>query len=359
MTDTTEYRKADHIRIVLEEDVVGKGVTTGFERFFLEHCALPSVDLDGVDLGLVLWGKALRSPWLISSMTGGTEAAKQINLHLAEVVQALGIAMGLGSQRAAIENVDLAATYQVRSVAPDILLFANLGAVQLNYGYGLEEAKRAVEMIEADALILHLNPLQEAVQPQGDRQWSGLWSKLEALVKALHVPIIIKEVGNGISRNLARRLEACGVAAIDVAGAGGTSWSEVEAHRQTDPMAKQVAHAFADWGLPTALSLREVVRGTAQIPIFASGGIRSGIDGAKAIALGAHLVGSAAPGLGAAQIDAEEVYKYYAASLEELRIAAFCCDAANLAQLRQVPLWERQSWQLVSPPLNPAFSSES
>jgi isopentenyl-diphosphate delta-isomerase len=353
MTDPTEHRKADHIRIVLEEDVRGKGVTTGFERLFLEHCALPSIDLDAVDLSLNLWGKSLRSPWLISSMTGGTEAARQINLHLAEVAQALGIAMGLGSQRAAIENPDLAATYQVRSVAPDILLFANLGAVQLNYGYGLDEAKRAVEMIEADALILHLNPLQEAVQPQGDRHWSGLWPKLEALVKALPVPIIIKEVGNGISRNLARRLEACGVAAIDVAGAGGTSWSEVEAHRQTDPVAKQVAHAFADWGLPTALSLREVVQGTHGIPIFASGGIRSGIDGAKAIALGACLVGSAAPGLGAAHIDVEQVYQHYAARLEELRIAAFCCDAANLGQLRQVPLWERQTWQRMTPMLMP------
>ncbi|MEY2983892.1 MAG: hypothetical protein RLZZ568_509 [Cyanobacteriota bacterium] len=345
MIDPTEYRKADHIRIVLEEDVVGKGVTTGFEHFFLEHCALPSVNLDSVDLRVNLWGKSLRSPWLISSMTGGTAEARQINLNLAEVAQALGIAMGIGSQRAAIENPALAVTYQVRSVAPDILLFANLGAVQLNYGYGLDEAKQAVEMIEADALILHLNPLQEAVQPQGDRQWLGLWSKLEALVAALPVPVIIKEVGNGINRTLARRLEACGVAAIDVAGAGGTSWSEVEAHRQTDPVAKQVAHAFVDWGLPTALSLREVVQGTSQIPVFASGGIRSGVDAAKAIALGASLVGSAAPGLGAAHVNVEAVYQHYAARLEELRIAAFCCDAANLAQLRQVPVWERRSWQ--------------
>ena len=351
MTDATPHRKADHIRIVLEEDVLGKGVSTGFERFLLEHCALPSIDLDEVDLGLTLWGKSLANPWLISSMTGGTPEAQRINLHLAEVAQALGIAMGLGSQRAAIENPDLAITYKVRSVAPDILLFANLGAVQLNYGYGLEEARRAVAMIEADALILHLNPLQEAVQPDGDRQWSGLWTKLEALVKALEVPVIIKEVGNGISRNVARRLEACGVGAIDVAGAGGTSWSEVEAHRQTDRQAKEVAHSFADWGLPTALSLREVVQGTGDIPIFASGGIRSGIDGAKAIAMGATLVGSAAPGLGAAQSNVQEVYDHYEARLKELKIAAFCCDAANLSQLGQVPLWDRQSWQRLGPNL--------
>lgn len=348
--DSTPHRKSDHIRIVLEEDVLGKGISTGFERLMLEHCALPGVDLDGVDLGLTLWGKSLAYPWLISSMTGGTPEAKQINLFLAEAAQALGIAMGLGSQRAAIESPDLAATYQVRSVAPDILLFANLGLVQLNYGYGLEHAQRAVDMIEADALILHLNPLQEAVQPDGDRHWSGLWSKLEALVKALDVPIIVKEVGNGISGPVAKRLQECGVGAIDVAGAGGTSWSEVEAHRQTDRQAKEVAHNFADWGLPTALSLQQVVQNTEQIPIFASGGIRSGIDGAKAIALGATLVGSAAPVLAEAKVNAQRVYDHYQARLRELQIAAFCCDAANLTQLAQVPLWDKQSGQRLTKP---------
>ncbi|MBE9203228.1 type 2 isopentenyl-diphosphate Delta-isomerase [Synechocystis sp. PCC 7339] len=348
--DSTPHRKSDHIRIVLEEDVLGKGVSTGFERLMLEHCALPGVDLDGVDLGLTLWDKSLTYPWLISSMTGGTPEAKQINLFLAEVAQALGIAMGLGSQRAAIENPDLAATYQVRSVAPDILLFANLGLVQLNYGYGLAEAQRAVAMIEADALILHLNPLQEAVQPDGDRRWSGLWSKLETLVRSLEVPVIVKEVGNGISGPVAKRLQECGVKAIDVAGAGGTSWSEVEAHRQTDRQAKEVAHNFADWGLPTALSLQQVVQNTEQIPIFASGGIRSGIDGAKAIALGATLVGSAAPVLAEATVNAQRVYDHYQARLRELQIAAFCCDAANLAQLAQVPLWDKQSGQRLTKP---------
>lgn len=348
--DSTPHRKSDHIRIVLEEDVLGKGISTGFERLMLEHCALPAVDLDAVDLGLTLWGKSLAYPWLISSMTGGTPEAKQINLFLAEVAQALGIAMGLGSQRAAIENPDLAVTYQVRSVAPDILLFANLGLVQLNYGYGLEEAQRAVDMIEADALILHLNPLQEAVQPDGDRRWSGLWFKLEALVRALEVPVIIKEVGNGISGPVAKRLQECGVGAIDVAGAGGTSWSEVEAYRQTDRQAKEVAHNFADWGLPTALSLQQVVQNTEQIPVFASGGIRSGIDGAKAIALGATLVGSAAPVLADATVNAQRVYDHYQARLRELQIAAFCCDAANLAQLAQVPLWDRQSGQRLRKP---------
>ncbi len=351
MTQSTENRKADHIRIVLDKDVNSKGVNTGFDRFFLEHCALPDVDLDAVDLSQTLWGRTLKMPWLISSMTGGTSDAHQINLHLAEVAQALGIAMGVGSQRAAIEKPELAFTYQVRKVAPDVLLLANLGAVQLNYGYGMTEAQRAVDMLEADALFLHLNPLQEAVQPDGDRQWSGLWQKLESLVSALPVPVVVKEVGNGISRSLARRLQACGVAGIDVAGAGGTSWSEVEAHRQQDPVAKRIAHGFAGWGIPTALSLREVVQGTSGLPIFASGGIRSGIDGAKAITLGATLVGNAASVLRAAQVNPEEVYEFYAACLEELRIAAFCCNAANLSQLRQVPIRDGQTWEVIPPPV--------
>ena len=205
-------------------------------------------------------------------------------------------------------------------------------------------------MIVADALILHLNPLQEAVQPDGDRRWSGLWSKLETLVRGLDVPVIVKEVGNGISGPVAKRLQECGVEAIDVAGAGGTSWSEVEAHRQTDPQAKEVAHNFADWGLPTALSLQQVVQNTEQILVFASGGIRSGIDGAKAIALGATLVGSAAPVLAEAKVNAQRVYDHYQARLKELKIAAFCCDAANLTQLAQVPLWDRQSGQRLTKP---------
>ena len=349
MTNSTESRKADHIQIVLEENVSSKGISTGFERFLLEHCALPDLDLEEIDLSQVLWGKNITWPWLISSMTGGTDNAQQINLHLAEVAQELGIAVGVGSQRAALENPQLAATYAVRQVAPDVFLMANFGAVQLNYGYGVDEAKRAVEMLEADALILHLNPLQEAVQPQGDRCWSGLLNKIEQLVTALSIPVVAKEVGNGISRSLARQLQTAGIAAIDVAGAGGTSWSEVEAFRQPDPMAKRIAHSFAGWGIPTALSLREVVHGTSGIPIFASGGIRSGIDAAKAIALGARLVGSAAPVLNAAQTSPEAVLAYYQACIEELRIAAFCCNAGSLQALQQVPVRNAQTWKLIPP----------
>ncbi|MDQ4077490.1 MAG: type 2 isopentenyl-diphosphate Delta-isomerase, partial [Chloroflexota bacterium] len=222
----TEARKADHIDIVLNRDVGAKGVTTGFERYFFQHEALPDLSLDEIDTTLTLFGKRLKAPLLISSMTGGAEPARAINLHLAEAAEALGVAMGVGSQRAAIEAGHLANTYQVRQVAPTLLLFANLGAVQLNYGYGVDEARRAVEMIEADGLFLHLNPLQEAVQAEGDRNWQGLLPKIEQVARALDVPIIAKEVGNGIGPETARRLVGAGVSAIDVAGAGGTSWSE-------------------------------------------------------------------------------------------------------------------------------------
>ncbi len=336
-----ENRKADHINIVLEQDVKGKGITTGFEEFFIEHDALPDVNLDEVDLSLQLWGKTLQAPLLISSMTGGTDSAHTINLNLAEAAQALGIAMGVGSQRAAIEQPNLGKTYKIRQVAPDILLFANLGAVQLNYGYGIDEAKKAVDMIEADALILHLNPLQEAVQAEGDRNWKGLYDKIATVATQLDVPIIAKEVGNGISGKVARRLADCGVSAIDTAGAGGTSWSEVEAHRQHDPRRRQIAHCFASWGIPTAMSLMQVRKAVPELPVFASGGIRNGIDATKAIALGATLVGSAAPLLDAATHQSQAVYDKFSILLETLKIATFCAGVSNLTELKQVTLHRR------------------
>ncbi len=342
-----EARKREHIDIVLNEDVRAKGITTGFERFFFEHVALPELHFDEIDLSLTLWGRRLKAPLLISSMTGGTDPAQAINLHLAEAAQQLGVAMGVGSQRAAIEAQELAYTYQVRRVAPDILLFANLGAVQLNYGYGVDQARRAVEMIEADALFLHLNALQEAVQPGGDRDWRDLYRKIEALAARLPVPLVVKEVGNGISARVARRLADCGVAAIDVAGAGGTSWSEVEAHRQADPRRKRVAHTFARWGIPTALALIEVRRTVPELPIFASGGIRDGVDAAKALRLGATLVGSAAPLLGPATDQAQAVYETFRSFIDELRIVAFCTGSRTLDDLRHAPLRRADTWEHV------------
>jgi isopentenyl-diphosphate delta-isomerase len=248
--------------------------------------------------------------------------------------------MGLGSQRAGLERSETAASFRVREVAPDILLFANLGAVQLNYGYGMDECRAAVEMIEADALILHLNPLQEVVQAGGDVNWYGLLGKIEQVCHTLPVPVIAKEVGWGISAETARRLIEAGVSAIDVAGAGGTSWSQVEMHRAPTLRLRRLAAAFADWGIPTAESLRLVrqVReelARPNLPIFASGGIRSGQDIAKCVALGADLVGLASPFLKHAVESAEAVEEEMELLMAELRITLFCSGAGTLDALRQ------------------------
>ena len=235
-----DQRKADHIKINLEQDV-RSALTSGLEHYHFVHEALPELDLKKIDTTLNLFGKKLRAPILISSMTGGTAEAGIINLRLAEAAQACGVAMGVGSQRTAIENGGQAKTFQVRSAAADILLFANLGAVQLNYGYDLDQCRKAVEMIGADALYLHLNPLQEAVQDAGDTDFEGLAKKIESICKKLEVPVIAKEVGWGISERTAKLLTDCGVRAIDVAGAGGTSWSQVEMHRAPDEFTRELA----------------------------------------------------------------------------------------------------------------------
>jgi isopentenyl-diphosphate delta-isomerase len=337
-----EGRKREHIDAVLNKDVSSKGLTAGFEDYRFDHLALPEIDFDAVNTKTMLFGKNLAAPLLLSSMTGGTDIARHINLSLAEAAQSLGIAMGVGSQRTGIEKPGFADTFRVRSVAPDILLFANLGAVQLNYGYSADQARQAVDMIGADALFLHLNPLQEAVQTGGDRNWTGLYDRIATVVAALDVPVVVKEVGNGISASVARRLVDIGVAGIDVAGAGGTSWSEVEAYRQEEPTMRRVAHAFAGWGIPTVESLNAVVAEAPDVPVFASGGIRSGIDAAKAIRLGASLVGMAAPTLGSALETSRAVHDTMTATIQELRIAMFCTgsqdlDALRSAGLRHVP----------------------
>lgn len=338
--DTTSERKRDHLRIVLNEDVNAKGVGTGFAHYRLPHRALPELDLAEIDTSLTLWGKRLRAPLLISSMTGGAGEAQTINLHLAEAAEALGVAMGVGSQRAALLREELAQTYQVRKHAPTALLLANIGAVQLNYGFGIAECQRAVDMIEADALILHLNALQEAVQPEGDTNFKGLLRKIEQVCKALAVPVIAKEVGNGIGVEDARRLLEAGVSAIDVAGAGGTSWSEVESYRQRDPRRQHVAALFAHWGIPTTEAIQSIRRLFPHVVLVGSGGVRNGIDVAKCIALGADLVGSAAPHLATAagHGGADAVAEGLQSFIDTLRIAMFCSGAGTLAALRDTPL---------------------
>ena len=334
-------RKNEHIRINLEEDV-RSGLTTGFEKYSFVNNALPEIDLDQVDTSTRLFGKDLRLPLLISSMTGGTEKAFQINSRLAQAAQETHIAIGLGSQRAAIEKPELRRTFQVRGLAPDVLLFANLGAVQLNYGYGIDQCRTAVDMAEADGLILHLNALQEALQPEGNTRFKGLLKAIEEVCKSITVPVIVKEVGWGISPSTARRLVDAGVSAIDVAGAGGTSWSQVEMHRIADSHRAKVAAAFMDWGIPTVEALKGVVSELPGLPVFATGGLRNGIDLAKALAMGASIGGMAGPFLKAAAVSAGEV----AATIGEihlaLRVAMFACGAGNITEIKKGLLVERQ-----------------
>lgn len=334
-------RKFEHIRINLEEDVQS-GITTGLEHYRLVHQALPELNLADIDLSQPLFGKRQRVPVLVSSMTGGTESAARINQNLARAAQKVGLAMGVGSQRAALKDPDVAHTFQVRKSAPDILIFANLGAVQFNYGYGAEECRRAVDMIEADALILHLNPLQEALQPEGDHDFSNLAGKIESITKQLSVPVIVKEVGWGISREAARRLIEAGVAAIDVAGAGGTSWSQVEMHRISDPYRAQTAAAFIDWGIPTARSILNVRAESDAMPIIASGGLKNGIDIVKCLALGANLGGMAGPFLKAANDSEEAAIQTMQMVVDQVRIAMFAAGAASLSDLNPSKLTQQK-----------------
>lgn len=336
----TSRRKDDHIRINLERDV-GSQARSGLDGLRFEHLAVPELDLRLVQTATTFLSRPLAAPLLISSMTGGTSRAARINRTLAEAAQARGIAMGLGSQRAALEQPELAASFQVRAVAPDILLLANLGAVQLNYGYGLDECRRAVEMAGADALVLHLNPLQEALQPEGDVNFAGLLPRIEQVCRGLGRPVIAKEVGWGISVAAARALLDAGVTAIDVAGAGGTSWSQVEMHRARTPEAAAQAAGFVDWGIPTAEAVRGVRAAFPGIPLIASGGLRSGIDAAKCIALGADLAGMAGPFLKAAAVSTEAVLALIDRTSGELRICQFLTGSPDLAALRRAPLSTR------------------
>ena len=328
-----DQRKADHIKINLEKDVRST-LTTGLENYHFVHEALPELDLDRVDPSLRLFGKQLAAPILISSMTGGTNDAETINLRLAEAAQETKITMGVGSQRTAIEHPEQAKTFQVRRVAPDILLFANLGAVQLNYGYDIDECRRAVEMIEADALILHLNPLQEAVQDGGDTNFAGLAKKIEEVCKEIRVPVVAKEVGWGISEKTAKLLADCGVSAIDVAGAGGTSWSQVEMHRAPNEFSRQLAATFVGWGTPTADSILNVRKAAPDMILFASGGIKDGLDIAKCVALGATLGGMAGPFLKAAAVSTEGTVEMMQLVKKQIEVTMFACGVGALDGLR-------------------------
>ncbi|MEJ5310061.1 MAG: type 2 isopentenyl-diphosphate Delta-isomerase [Anaerolineae bacterium] len=338
MTDSqTSTRKDEHIRINLEEDVSFDQMTTGLERYRFVHQALPECDLSDVDTTTRFLDHPLAFPVLIASMTGGTEWTGRINRMFAEVAQAAGIGMGLGSMRVALEDPQALMTFQVRRYAPDILLLANLGAVQLNYGYGPDACRRLVDLVEADGLFLHLNPLQEALQPEGDTRFGGLVRQIEAVCRALEVPVIVKEVGAGLSAEAARMLMEAGVAALDVAGAGGTSWSQVEMHRGRNTVQREVAAAFRNWGIPTAQAIRNVRQVAPTHPLIASGGLRTGVDVAKALALGADVATMAAVLLQAAD-SPQTLYERIEIIRRQLTITMFAAGAPTIARLKQTPL---------------------
>jgi len=329
----TQRRKTDQLRINLEEDILSS-LRTGLEKYHFRHCALPEINLDDIDTTVEFLGKRVAVPFLISSMVGGTEESYRINHLLASAANRYNLAMGLGSQRAGIEKESVMHTFKVRDIAPDILLFANLGAVQLNYGYTIQHCQRAVDAIGADALLLHLNPLQEALTENGDTHFAGLLSKIESICQLLKVPVIVKEVGWGISAEVAKKLVDAGVQAIDVAGAGGTSWSEVEKYRMKLPEHKEVAAAFKDWGIPTAECIQEIHDKFPELTIIASGGLKNGVDVAKCIALGACLGGIARQFLIAAAESEEALDRRISVYIQQFTIAMFACGAKNIHDLQ-------------------------
>ena len=313
------------------------GVTTGFERYAFEHCALPEADLADVDTSTRFLGRSLSMPLMIACMTGGTPRAAEINRNLAIAAQKIGIAMGVGSQRAALEDPSPASTYRVRDVAPDILLVANLGAADLAKGSALDMACRAVEMIQADALAIHLNPIQEALQPEGSPSFRGVLDAIKRVCEGLDAPVIVKEVGFGIEAEVAVMLLDAGAAAIDVAGAGGTSWARIEGLRASGGL-QELARRFEGWGIPTARSLVEVRASLPNLPLIGSGGIRTGLDIAKAIALGADLTAIGLPLLHEAAKSADAVEDWILRRADELRLAMFGAGARTIEELKSINL---------------------
>ncbi len=338
MAEETRKRKADHIKICLEQKAQARKATTGFGDVQLVHKALPEVDRKKIDLSTTVFGHKFGAPIIVGAMTGGTEEATKINATIAETVEKLGLGMGVGSQRAALEDKTLAKTFAIaRKKAPNAFLIANIGGVQLVHGYGAKEAKKAMDMIEADALAIHLNALQEAVQPEGQANFAGVIAKIAELAARLDKTVIVKETGAGIAAEEAKKLEAAGVEAIDVGGCGGTSFAAVEFCRSEKAENRRQAEAFWDWGIPTAISLIETAQ-TVKIPVIASGGLRTGTDVAKALALDASLCSLAQPILEAAMKSAEETESVLTCLVEELRNAMFLVGAKKVEDLTKVPV---------------------
>jgi len=334
----TQQRKDDHLRITLDQDVASTA-SSGFGTFQFVHQALPEVNYDAITLDQTFLGKQLKAPLLISCMTGGTQRAQEINERLARSAHTHTIAMGLGSMRVLLKDPSLLPTFQVRTWAPECLVLANVGAVQLQQDVTAEDVCELAKRVEADAVVLHLNPLQEVLQPEGDRNWQGVLGKIAHLVRHVTIPVVVKEVGHGLSRRAIASLKDVGVAALDVAGAGGTSWSQVEAHRANTPLQATVAQSFQGWGIPTALSLTWAREIAPQMPLIASGGLRSGLDVAKALYLGADLCGIAHPFLLAATQSQDALDGAIALILEQLKVILFATGSGTLDALRNAEVY--------------------
>jgi len=332
-------RKSEHIRLAMDARMQLSGHF--FDAYRIEHNALPEIDYEQIEIATSFVGRSLSAPLLISCMTGGTETAARINRNLAVAAERCGIALGVGSQRRAFEDAATEESFRVRPHAPGVPILANLGAVQLNHGFGIAECRRAVEMIEADALVLHLNCLQEAIQPEGQCDFSGLLDKMAEIGEALHVPVVVKEVGCGISGKLGRRLLARGLRIVDCAGTGGTTWARIEAARASDV---EIGELFADWGMPTPQAIEQLAA-VPGLTVVGSGGIRHGVDAAKALALGADLVGMAFPFLEAAAESAARVAAKIDRTVRELKISMFCCGARTLQDLGKVHMERAVEWK--------------
>ncbi len=339
MAEETSKRKAEHIKICLNEKAQAKQATTGFEDVHLVHKALPEVDKEKIDLSTKVFGHKFAAPIIVGAMTGGTPEAAAINATIAEAVEKLHLGMGVGSQRVAIEDSKLTNTFAVaRKKAPTAFLIANIGAVQLVNGYGVKEVKKALDMIDADAVAIHLNALQEAIQPEGQTNFKGILAKIAEVARVLEKPVIVKETGAGIAAEEAAKLEAVGIKGIDVGAVGGTSFAAVEYYRaKRDETQRFLGETFWDWGIPTGASLVETTQ-TVKIPVIASGGLRTGADVAKALALNASLASVAQPVLEAAVKSSLETEKVLTCMIEELRNVMFLVGAEKVKELAKTPV---------------------
>ena len=341
MATETRKRKADHIRISLNQNVQARRVTTGFRDIHFVHKALPEINKQKIDLSTTIFNHKFAAPLIVGAITGGTPEATKINATIAEAVEEIGLGMGVGSQRAAIEDKKLEKTFSIaRKKAPTAFLIANIGGVQLAHGYGLKETKKAIEMIDADAIAIHLNPLQEAVQPEGQANFRGVLEKIGEIAKELDKPVIAKETGTGIAAEEAKKLEAAGVKGLDVSGVGGTSFAAVEYYRtkrKANIFQRRLGDVFWDWGIPTAISIVEVSQ-TVNIPIIASGGIRDGVEMAKALALGASLTSLSQPVLHAAIKGVKETKDVLSLLIEELKTSMFLVGADSVQALQGTPI---------------------